>query len=168
MLSEVKIQTALTRKYPESAAMVTCSNKYGKGNIITIAWFMQTSLEPKYLAISIGKTHFSHGLICDSNEFVLCLPSVEQIDAVLYCGTHSGRNVDKFMETGLKKLKAKYVKAPLIDNSVACFECKVVNKLETGDHTIFVGEILAAYVSDATEERKIYNFGKGILRGLKY
>lgn len=167
-LNGVKIHTALSQKYPEPVALVTSSDKIGKDNVMTVAWFMQTSLKPELLAISIGKTRFSHNLIYDTNEFVLCFPSSKQVKAVLYCGTHSGRNVDKFAETGLKKLKAKYVKPSLIDGSIACFECKVVKRVETGDHTIFIGKILTAHMFHKENKMKLFNFGKGILRCLKY
>ncbi|MBL7224528.1 MAG: flavin reductase family protein [Desulfobacteraceae bacterium] len=55
----------------------------------------------------------------------------------------------------------------LIANCVACFECNVVDRVETGDHTIFVGHILTGYVSDARRRCMLYDFGKGVLRGLK-
>lgn len=164
-VEEAKVQMALAKRHPDPVALVTSQGKDGKDNIMTIGWFMQTSLNPVLLAISIGRTRFSHSLLADSNEFVLCLPSAMQADAALYCGTHSGRNTDKFAETGLMKIKAKHVRPPLIAGSVACFECKVVDKLQTEDHTIFVGEVLASYSSDA--EDVLYDFGGGILRGLK-
>lgn len=165
-MKEARSQTALSKKFPEPVAVVTCSGGDGKENIITVGWFMQTSLEPVLLAISIGKTRFSHDLILNSNEFVLCFPSAEQASAVLYCGTHTGRNVDKFAETGLKKIKARHVDAPLIADSVSCFECKVVNKLETGDHTIFIGEVLIAYESNDCGKGMLYDFGNCVLKGL--
>lgn len=130
------------------ASMVTCKGKDGKDNIITVGMSMQGSLSPVSLVISIGKTRLSHQLILESNEFVLCIPSTEQLGAVQYCGTHSGRDVDKFTETGLIKIKSKHIGPPLITNSIACFECRVSGKLETGDHTIFIGDVLAAYIHE--------------------
>jgi len=109
-------------------------------------------------AISVGLTSYSHKLISEGGEFVLCFPSEDMEDAVRYCGTHSGREVDKFRETGLTPLPAKYVKPPLIEEGVVNMECKVVDQLRTGDHTIFVGEILATYLSE--EKKKVlFNLG---------
>jgi len=84
---------------------------------------------------------------------------------VLYCGTHSGREVDKFKETGLVAVPAKKVRPPLIEGCVANFECKVVGEIETGDHTIFVGEVVAAHVSEE-KKRRLYNLGNYKLAGI--
>ena len=166
-MKEAKIQVALSRKHPAPVALVTCAGRDGTENALTVGWFMQTSLSPELLAISVGKTRFSHDIIFDSNEFVLCLPTPEQADAILYCGTHSGRDVDKFATTDLKRQKAKYVRAPLVANCSACFECGVVEKIESGDHTIFVGRIRSAYITDTGRSAILYDFGKCILKGLE-
>ena len=79
-------------------------------------------------------------------------------DVIEYCGSRSGRDVDKFKETSLTKIKAKYVKPPLIDEAVANMECKVVDQIDVGDHTIFIGKALAAYVSKG---KVLFNVGEG-------
>ena len=71
--------------------------------------------------------------------------------AVLYCGTHSGRTVDKFAATGLTPLEGSIVRPPLIGECVANFECRLAGSLETGDHTIFAGEVVACWITDAPE-----------------
>ena len=158
-MKEVNVKQALEKKYPESVVLLTSSSSSGKANIITLGWSMQTSFDPPMLAVSIGKTRYSHKLVSQTKEFVLCFPSQGQEEDVLFCGTHSGHEVDKFVSTNLRPVKAKFVKPPLLENSVACFECKIVESVETGDHTIFVGEIVASYISEKPQKR-IYNFGK--------
>jgi flavin reductase (DIM6/NTAB) family NADH-FMN oxidoreductase RutF len=100
------------------------------------------------VAISIGKTRYSHDLIKKSKEFVVVFPNSKMVEEMLYCGTHSGRNVDKFKEAGLKIKKAKFVKPPLIEDCILNLECKVVNSLDTGDHTIFIGQVIAAHYKE--------------------
>lgn len=159
-MKQAPIPKALSKKYPEPVVLVISCDKKGKANIITLGWSMQTSSEPPMLAISVSHKRYSHQLISEQKEFVLCFPTSSQIEGVLFCGTHSGRDVNKFKETKLKPQKAKYVKPPLIKDSLACFECKVVDKLKTGDHTIFVGEIKTAYISEKPKKR-IYSLDKG-------
>lgn len=77
----------------------------------------------------------------------------------MYCGTHSGREVDKFKETGLTPLPSKYVAPPLIKEGVVNMECKVMGELRTGDHTIFAGEILTAYISKEYT-KALFNMGR--------
>lgn len=155
---ETSIENAWKSKYPEQVVFVVTISKIGKPNIITLGWTMPTSFKPPMLAISIGHTRYSYELLVEVPEFVLCFPSSQQKDAVIYCGTHSGRDHDKFKETNLQKIPSRFVQPPIIADSVAAFECRVSGTLETGDHTIFSAEILNAYVSEKPLSR-LYNFG---------
>lgn len=157
-MRETTTVQAWLRKYPERTVLAVSIDRGGKPNLIALGWNMPTSYEPPMAAISVGVKRYSHELIRESREFVLVFPSIEMEEAVVYCGTYSGRDVDKFKETGLTPVPSKYVKPPLVKEAVVNMECRVVNELRTGDHTIFVGEILAAYVSD--EPRKVlFNLG---------
>lgn len=155
-LKEVSVEKAIEKKYPEPIILVTSVDKKGRANVIVLAWYMQTSFQPRLFAISIGKTRYSHKLILESKEFVLAFPSQKMKEQVLFCGTHSGKSTDKFKETGLIAVPSKKVKAPLIDGCLANFECKVVNSVDSGDHTIFVGEVLAAYVSGDESLKRVF------------
>ncbi|MCS7120891.1 MAG: flavin reductase family protein [Nitrososphaerota archaeon] len=133
--------------HPMHTVLVSCTGKNGKPNIITLAWIMPTSISPPLLAISIAPRRHSHSLIQETEEFVVNIPTLEILDATFYCGRVSGRDRDKFKEAKLTPLPAKKVKPPIIAECIAHLECKLYNELQTGDHTIFVGEIVEAYVN---------------------
>lgn len=155
MLKEVSITDALKKKYPESVSLVSSVEKGGKTNLIPLGWFMQTSLDPPMIAISVGKTRYSHKLISETKEFVFMYPGIDMESDIIYCGTHSGKDVDKIKELKLKTIAAKEVKAPLLEKALACLECKVKNSIDTGDHTIFSGQVLRAYTSNK-DIKKLY------------
>jgi flavin reductase (DIM6/NTAB) family NADH-FMN oxidoreductase RutF len=75
-------------------------------------------------------------------------------------GSCSGRDVDKFEEFGLKSLKAREVKSPLLSDCIVNLECKLEDELEAGDHTIFLGRVVAAYVDDDIQSRLLNFSGK--------
>jgi len=166
LLREVPVEEAWKRKYPERTVLAVSISKDGKPNIITLGWNMPTSIKPPMVAISVGLTRYSHKLISESGEFVLAFPSEGMEDALLFCGTHSGRDVDKFRATGLTPVKAKYVKPPLIAEATVNMECRVVDSIRTGDHVIFVGEILTSYVSDE-DKPVLFNVGNWVFKGFK-
>ncbi len=116
----------------------------GKPNIITIAWSIPLSMSPPLVAISVGKTRYSHQLIKNTKEFVINIPSKGLAKQATICGSLSGRTVDKFKRSGLTPEPARCVKPPLIKECIAHLECQLVNEIETGDHTLFVGKVLAA------------------------
>lgn len=164
MLKKVSIRKAWgaiwDSEYYQLEALVTCTDKVGKPNIIAVGWSMPTSWVPPMIAISIGKTRYSHDLIAKQKEFGMCFPTADMIKETLYCGTRSGRDVDKFKETGLKPIKSAHIKPPLIDGCVINLECKLVGSLSAGDHTIFAGEIVAAYIS-TEKKNKLFDLGGG-------
>ena len=131
---------------------VSFDRENGRCDIIALGWKMRTSIKPPMAAISVGKTRYSHGLILKEKEFILAFPGGDIAREVLRCGTVSGRDFDKFSDTGLTPLDSKHVKPSLIAECPVNYECRVDGVLETGDHTIFSGEVLASYLS---KEKKL-------------
>lgn len=164
-MREVSAPEAWKQKYPESIVLVSSVDAAGIPNIISLGWSMCTSFIPPMIAISIGKTRYSYKLVSEGKEFVLAFPSEDMEREVLYCGTHSGRDVNKFKALGLIAITASKVRPPLIDRCIVNMECKVVGQLDTGDHTIFVGEIVTSYLSDEKKKR-LYNLGNEQFGGL--
>jgi len=128
---------------------VLITSKLGdKLNVMTAAWQMPVSFKPLLVATAIGHGRFSHDLILESREFVISIPHANMTEEVLCCGTHSGRDGNKFKICGLTPLKAKKVNAPVIHECIGHIECRLYSHHEAGDHTIFVGEVVEAAVKD--------------------
>lgn len=119
-----------------------------KINIMTVAWQMPVSFKPMLVAIAIGHERFSHKLILESQEFAINIPHLEMLKDVLCCGTQSGKDIDKFNVCNLTPVKAQKIKAPLIEECIGNIECKLYSTHEAGDHTIFVGEVVATSVKE--------------------
>ena len=127
--------------------LVSCQHK-GPANIITIAWQTPVSHNPPMLAIAVGKKRFSHDLILKSGEFILNIPNATQLEAVEICGRFSGKSHDKFRLAKLTPVPSQILSVPLIDECMAHIECKLVNSVTIGDHSLFLGEIVAASINE--------------------
>ena len=119
-----------------------------KESIITLAWQMPVSASPPMAAISVGPSRYSHDLIAKSGQFVINIPPISLLKTVVYCGTVSGRDEDKFKGAGLTREPAQIVSAPLIAECIGHLECRVVKEISAGDHTLFLGEIVAASAAE--------------------
>ncbi len=117
----------------------------GKRSICPLGWTMRTSSSPPMMAISVAPTRYTHELIEGAGEFVLAYPGRALAQATLYCGTNSGRDVDKFAQAGVTAAPARVVRAPLVRECEINLECRLVDSFTTGDHTIFAGEVVAAW-----------------------
>ena len=146
MKESVPLNLALRLMYPRPTVLVSCAYA-GKPNIITLAWSTPLSFDPPLLGIAVGLERYSHDVIAKSGEFVVNIPTIDLIKQTLFCGERSGREVDKFKETKLTPIPSLKVNAPSILECVAHLECKVVQSIRTGDHTFFVGEVVAARVN---------------------
>lgn len=138
-----------TMVYPVPAVMVTTADRQGHDNIITIAWTGTVCTDPAMTYISVRKSRYSYQMIEDTGEFVINLTTKKLTRATDYCGVKSGRDVDKFAETGLTRGPASKVKVPVIAESPVNIECRVVQKLELGTHDMFLAEVLAVQADKA-------------------
>ncbi|MCR5734227.1 MAG: flavin reductase family protein, partial [Lachnospiraceae bacterium] len=89
--------------YPVPAVMVSCKRKGERPNIITIAWTGTVCSDPAMVSVSIRPERYSHGIISDTKEFVINLVTEQLARACDYCGVKSGKDHDKFKETGLSE-----------------------------------------------------------------
>jgi flavin reductase (DIM6/NTAB) family NADH-FMN oxidoreductase RutF len=145
MLKEMNWKDAVTIGSPYPYLLVTGMDKDGKPNAMGVGWWSFTSMNPPLMLVSIGKTRYTLECIRHTKDFVACFPSDEQAAGAWMCGGKTGRGRDKLKEAGLSTIPAKSVKSPIIAGSTAAFECSVVNEIETGDHIVVVGRIVAMH-----------------------
>jgi len=161
MLREAKIEEAFERKYPEQVVLVTSCPPGGKPNVMAVGWAMIASSEPWMFALGIDEGSYTYSIIRGTSEFVVAYPSENMAQHVLFAGTHSGRDTDKFAATGLAVQKASDVSAPLLADAVANFECRLVAEYRPGDCPIIVGKIIAAHVNNDPHLKRLYTVAKG-------
>jgi flavin reductase (DIM6/NTAB) family NADH-FMN oxidoreductase RutF len=82
-------------------------------------------------------------LIKKSKEFVINFIPYTLVNAAQFCGTHSGRSTDKLSKTRLTLAPSKKLSTSLIKEGYAHLECKLVKSACFGNHTLFVGEVIA-------------------------
>lgn len=157
-MKDIAIDEAIKKRHPEGIALIVCKENSGKVSITPISWFTLCNSKPRCWAICLYHKHYSHKVISETKEYVLCLPSFAQKDDILYCGSVHGWDIDKLKNCKLKTIPSLKIQPPIIEDSIACFECKVINTCDTGDHTIFIGEIVASHISDRKD--KTYNIGE--------
>jgi flavin reductase (DIM6/NTAB) family NADH-FMN oxidoreductase RutF len=128
---------------PRQVILVT-SRWQEKDDIITLAWHTPLSFEPMMYAICIGKKRYSLELIRKSGVFVVNFISKDFEKEVLFCGSISGKKVDKFKETIFEKEEAETINCPRIKQALGYLECEVKKEIEVGDHILFIGEVKKA------------------------
>ncbi|OUQ43567.1 flavin reductase [Gemmiger sp. An120] len=132
---------------PVPPVLVSCGNME-KPNLITIAWAGTINSDPVRVSISVRPERYSHGLISESGEFVINLPTQKILRAVDWCGVKSGRDVDKFKEMGLTAVPGSAVSAPVLAESPVNLECRVFQTIPLGSHDLFLADVVAVDVDE--------------------
>lgn len=133
--------------WPMRHFLVTCGTA-DRPNIIAVSFCMPVSREPPLLACAIGREMLSCELIGRTGEFVVNVPTADQARQVYYCGSHSGRAVDKFRETGLTPVPARRVGTPAIAECPVHLECRVTSAVEAGEKRLFVATVVDAVADE--------------------
>lgn len=132
-------------------------------NTMTIGWATIGFVWKKEVfMVAVRDSRHTFELMEKSDDFTVTIPTDQSSkDALIFCGTKSGRDYDKFTESGLQTRKAVTVESPVIDVPGVHYECKIIYKSAMDNahldekleklypaedyHTLYFGEITACY-----------------------
>lgn len=131
-----------TMIYPLPAVIVTVGASPEEWNPLTIAWTGTVCSDPAMCYISVRKERHSYPILMREMEFTINLTTESMAKATDWVGVRSGRDNDKWAETGLTPLPGEKVKSPTIEESPLSIECRVKNVTDLGSHSMFLAEVL--------------------------
>lgn len=138
---------AKTILFPTPVLMVGSYDKEGKPNIMNAAWGGICSSNPPAITVSIRKERHTYPAIMERKAFTVGVASASTVAEADYVGIVSGRNVDKFATSTLTAVKSDLVDAPYAAEFPVVLECRLLQTVEIGVHTQFIGEILDVKVN---------------------
>ncbi len=127
--------------YPAPVFVVGTYDKEDKPNVMTAAWGGICCSKPPCVSISLRKATYSYGNIIERKAFTINIPSEAHAKVADYFGIASGRGADKLAAVGLNPVKSDLVDAPYIQEFLLVLECALLQVIEIGLHTLFIGEI---------------------------
>lgn len=131
-----------TMIYPLPAVLVTVGATPEEWNMLTVAWTGTICSDPAMCYISVRPERHSFPILMKNMEFTINLTTVEMAKATDWAGVRSGRDFDKWKETGLTPLPGVKVASPTIEQSPLAIECRVKSVTDLGTHHIFISEVL--------------------------
>jgi len=133
------------------------------GNPMTIGWgSIGIIWKLPIFTVLVRPSRYTHELIEKTDSFSVNVLSDEYAEQILYCGTYSGRNVNKIDHCGFSLEQGKSISIPHLKQATVVYECSVVHRndvigealkesihqhyYDQGDlHTLYFGEILAVF-----------------------
>jgi len=127
---------------PTPVWLVGSYDKDGKPNLATIAWGGICCSEPPAVTVSLRKSRHSYPAILERKAFTVNIPSEAFVRAADFAGIVSGRDTDKFAVAGLTPVASELVDAPYVAEFPVVLECRLLQTVDLGVHTQFIGEIV--------------------------
>lgn len=150
---------ANVRRLLEPGPVVLVSSAWqGKTNIMTMGWHMMIGFEPALFGCYIDESNHSYGMVANSGECVINLPTADLLEQVIGIGNCSGADTDKFALFGLSAVPGEEVAAPLIAECYASFECRLANAHPNPNHPLFVWEVVRAHVAASPKLPKTLHY----------
>jgi flavin reductase (DIM6/NTAB) family NADH-FMN oxidoreductase RutF len=135
-------------------------------NTMTIGWATIGFIWQKpIIMVAVRPTRHTFGIIEKAQDFTVSIPAGDMSKAIAFCGSKSGRDVDKFKMCNLETADGQHVTSPIIKVPGIHYECKIVYKSAMNEafldnnidkslypqkdyHTLYFGEIVACYETE--------------------
>lgn len=132
--------------YPHARALVTCSDKAGRTDILTVEGLGGINRFPFELGICLHRRYYStYRRMFETRAFVINIPDARLARAVSLCDEAMGRDDDKFALSGLTPAPATKVSPPIIAECMVNLECKLRHRIQVGEYDYLIGELLITH-----------------------
>lgn len=157
----------LDRALENDGVFLVVEDDRGKINVMTIGWATVGMVWGKpIMTVFVRPVRYTYELIERAKTFSVCVPSAGKLkDELIFCGSSSGRTVDKIKQSKLTAIKGQLKNTVIIEECKYFFECHIVQKnkldpqvLDAGIikdfypnrdfHTVYYGEIKHSYARD--------------------
>jgi flavin reductase (DIM6/NTAB) family NADH-FMN oxidoreductase RutF len=136
------------RRFLEPGPIVLVSSAWKtQTNVMTMGWYTVMEFQPSLIGCVISGANHSFEMIRRSRQCVINLPTVDLATTVVRIGNTSGRDIDKFAEFELTPGRGVAMRAPLIEECYASFECRLADGSQIRKYNFFIFEVVKAHVA---------------------
>lgn len=139
--------------YPLRTYLIVSGRLGEEVDVMAADWVTVISARPFMVAVAIAPTRYTYRLVKRYGEFVVSVPSVDNLRDVWVAGSEHGPG--KLSKMGITLVKGQKIGTPIVKEALANLECEVVGEHEYGDHVLFVGTVVAySYREDVFRDGK--------------
>ncbi len=145
------------RQFTTTVAFITTHGSRGP-NVMAAEWTFNVSYEPFLISVHIASGEATYEAIEETKEFSVNPATEEQVAAMSFAGHFTRHETDKLSSDLFETYPATKIKVPLIKGCLLNAECRLIQQIPMGDHTAFVGEVVA-FSSDSTRKPVVLHRG---------
>lgn len=156
-MEKIKLPQAAKLTSPNPVTLVCTQKPDGSTNLATVSWWTYLSFNPNMIAYAMAKTSYSGEMVRNNGKVILTIPGAELANAVMGCGSTTGRTVDKASKFGieLSSVEDSDIKIPV--HSRVAIVCTLKEFYETGDHYLYICDVEQVYGNDGEEALFAWN-----------
>lgn len=150
-MEKIKLAQASHLTSPNPVTVVCTEKPDGSTNLATVSWWTYLSFNPNMIAFAMAKTSYSGERVRETGNVIVTIPGAEIADAVMGCGSTTGRNTDKVGKFGIELASVEGSKIQIPAHSRVAIQCHMKEYHETGDHYLYICEVGQVYGNEAEE-----------------
>jgi len=127
-------------RIPSGVGILT-TQQNDQAQAMLASWFQQASFEPPMVSVAIKKGRPVEEILQSSEVFVLNILHTGQKDMLAHFGRGFDPGQDPFAGVEIER---QVTGAPILKHSLCYLECRLRHCYDSGDHQLFVGEIVNA------------------------
>ena len=156
-MEKIKLAKASRLTSPNPVTVVCTEKPDGSTNLATVSWWTYLSFNPNMIAFAMAKTSYSGERVRETGNVIVTVPGAEIADAVMGCGSTTGRNTDKVAKFGIELASVEGSKIQIPAHSRVAIQCHMKEYHETGDHYLYICDVEQVYGNEAEEALFAWN-----------
>lgn len=156
-MKKINLPQASRLTSPNPVTVVCTEKPDGSTNLATVSWWTYLSFNPNMIAYAMAKTSYSGEMVRNNRKVVLTIPGTEITDAVMGCGSTTGRDTDKAakFDIALANVEGSSIQIPA--HSRVAIVCSLKEYHEVGDHYLYICDVEQVYGDESEEALFAWN-----------
>ena len=156
-MKKINLPQASCLTSPNPVTVICTEKPDGSTNLATVSWWTYLSFNPNMIAYAMAKTSYSGEMVRNNHKVILTIPGAEIADAVMGCGSTTGRDTDKAVkfDIALTNVEGSTIQIPV--HSRVAIVCSLKEYHETGDHYLYICDVEQVYGDESEEALFAWN-----------
>ena len=144
-MNKINLPQAAKLTSPNPVSLVCTQKPDGFTNLATVSWWTYLSFNPNMIGYAMAKTSYSGEMVRNNKKVILTIPGTEIAEAVMGCGSTTGRDTDKVAQFGIEltEVEGSDIKIPV--HSRVAIVCSMKEYHEVGDHYLYICDVEQVY-----------------------
>ena len=156
-MKKINLPQAAMLTSPNPVTLVCTQKPDGSTNLATVSWWSYLSFNPNMIAYAMAKTSYSGEMVRNNQKVIVTITGAEIADAVMGCGSTTGRDTDKAAKFGIELVEREGSDIKIPAHSRVAIECSLKEYHEVGDHYLYICDVEQVYGDEAEEALFAWN-----------